>query len=113
MKYPIEVIENAIGVQENLIKSYEYSEENPEVFEVIILELLKELKEYRDIGLHPEVCRNFKIFEDECIRDGITFIQIITLKNILKGMTCGTCRNKGKCAIFDNFNIKYCSDWEK
>src|SRR5574344_693424 len=31
----------------------------------------------------------------------------------LKSRNCQTCANKGKCAIFDNFNIDYCSDWEK
>ena len=31
----------------------------------------------------------------------------------LKSRTCQSCVNKGKCAIFDNFNIDYCSDWEK
>ena len=24
---------------------------------------------------------------------------------------CSRCINKGKCAIHDNFNIDYCSDW--
>ena len=31
----------------------------------------------------------------------------------LKSRTCQSCANKGKCAIFDNFNIDYCSDWKK
>ena len=24
---------------------------------------------------------------------------------------CSQCRERGKCAIHDNFNIDYCSDW--
>lgn len=24
---------------------------------------------------------------------------------------CSRCRDRGKCAIYDNFNIDYCSDW--
>ena len=24
---------------------------------------------------------------------------------------CSRCINRGKCAIYDNFNIDYCSDW--
>ena len=74
---------------------------------------IKRLAEYEDTGLTPEVCMNFKLFEDECIRDGVQFKDILRLKDILKGMTCETCRNHGKCAIEDNFNIKYCSDWER
>ena len=31
----------------------------------------------------------------------------------LKSRTCQSCVNKSTCAIFDNFNIDYCSDWEK
>ena len=25
---------------------------------------------------------------------------------------CETCADRNKCAIHDNFNIKYCSDWQ-
>lgn len=71
------------------------------------------LAEYEDTGLTPEECMNYKAFKDACIRDGIELKDILRLKDILKGMTCETCRNYGKCAIEDNFNIKYCSDWEK
>lgn len=69
------------------------------------------LAKYEDTGLTPEECMNYKQFEDECIRDGVQFKDILKLKDILKGMTCETCRDHGKCAIYDNFNIKYCSDW--
>ena len=31
----------------------------------------------------------------------------------IKSRNCQSCVNKEKCAIFDNFNIDYCSDWEK
>lgn len=68
---------------------------------------------YEDTGLSPNDCMNYKIFEDECIYDGVTFKDVLRLKDILKGMTCETCRDHGKCAIEDNFNIKYCSDWRK
>lgn len=74
---------------------------------------MNRLAEYEDTGLTPDVIQNYKAFEDECILDGVQFTDILRLKDILKGMTCETCRNHGKCAIEDNFNIKYCSDWEK
>lgn len=76
-------------------------------------DLRERLKAYEDTGLTPKVCMNYKIFEDECICDGVQFKDVLTLKDILMGMTCETCRNTGKCAIEDNFNIKYCSDWER
>lgn len=31
--------------------------------------------------------------------------------NKLSDKNCSKCINKDKCAIFDNFNIDYCSDW--
>ena len=27
--------------------------------------------------------------------------------------TCNSCAELGRCAIYDNFNIEYCSDWRK
>ena len=75
--------------------------------------VIKRLAEYEDTGLTPDVIQNYKAFEDECILDGVQFKEILILKDILKGMTCETCRDHGKCAIEDNFNIKYCSDWER
>lgn len=70
------------------------------------------LAEYENTELTPEECMNYKAFKDACIRDGIELKDILRLKDVLKGMTCKTCRNHGKCAIEDNFNIKYCSDWD-
>ena len=75
--------------------------------------VIKRLAEYEDTGLTPEVCMNFKTFEDACIRDGVQFTDILRLKDILKGMTCETCRNTGMCAIELEYPIKYCSDWER
>lgn len=30
-----------------------------------------------------------------------------------KAIHCETCANKKCCAIHDNFNIRYCSDWQQ
>lgn len=76
-------------------------------------EAAAKLAEYEATGLTPIICKTYKAFEDECIRDGVQFKDILRLKDILKGMTCETCRDHGKCDIEDNFNIKYCSDWER
>ena len=37
------------------------------------------LKEYEDTGLTPEVCANYKAFEDEAISKGVTFARIVEL----------------------------------
>lgn len=76
-------------------------------------EALLKLKEYEDTELEPDVCKNYKLFEDECISEGITFKDILRIKDILKGMTCETCRNTGMCSIELDYGVKYCSDWEK
>ena len=76
------------------------------------LDVLEYLEKLKAKGMTPEVLKNYEAFEDECIREGVTFKHILALKEIVKGMTCDTCRSKGMCAIFDNFNIRYCSDWE-
>lgn len=113
MSLSMKELDAAISLEEITIKALEDDEEGSASFDMVILEFLKELKKYRCTGLDPETCHNYRVFENECIRDNTTFKQILTLKDIVKGMTCDTCRNKGKCAINDNFNIRYCSDWEK
>ena len=39
------------------------------------------LKEYEDTGLSPEICLNYKIFEDEAISKNVTFNRIVELMN--------------------------------
>lgn len=38
---------------------------------------------------------------------GITFERTL----MLSVKECGNCMNKGKCSIYDNYNIDFCSDW--
>lgn len=61
------------------------------------------LKDYEGTGLPPEVCANYKTFEDECISKGVTFGRIVELMNAdaegrlkivpraPKGTVCGSC----------------------
>lgn len=61
------------------------------------------LKAYEGTGLPPEVCANYKTFEDECISKGVTFSRIVELMNAdaegrlkivpraPKGTVCGSC----------------------
>lgn len=70
-------------------------------------------QELEQFGITIPIIQAYKAFEDECIRDGVTFDQILTLKDIVKGMTCENCRDEKTCAICDNFNIKYCSDMRR
>lgn len=63
----------------------------------------EKLKAYEDTGLTPEVCANYKTFEDECISKGVTFSRIVELMNAdaegrlkivpraPKGAVCGSC----------------------
>lgn len=63
----------------------------------------EKLKDYEDTGLPPEVCANYKTFEDECISKGVTFSRIVELMNAdaegrlkivpraPKGTVCGSC----------------------
>lgn len=63
----------------------------------------EKLKAYEDTGLPPEVCANYKTFEDECISKGVTFSRIVELMNAdaegrlkivpraPKGAACGSC----------------------
>ena len=37
------------------------------------------LREYLDMGLTPEMCANYKTFEDEAISKGVTFKRIVAL----------------------------------
>lgn len=80
----IEVLNNAIKLQESMIEGIQNAGEESPTFDRFVLECLKELMEYKKYELTPEVCRNYKIFEDECIRDGVTFDEILKLKDQLK-----------------------------
>lgn len=65
--------------------------------------ILNKLAAYEDTGLTPEVCANYKTFEDECISKGVTFSRIVELMNAdaegrlkivpraPKGTACGSC----------------------
>ena len=65
--------------------------------------ILNKLAAYEDTGLTPEVCANYKTFEDECISKGVTFSRIVELMNAdaegrlkivpraPKGTACGRC----------------------
>lgn len=44
-------------------------------------ELRHRLAVYEDTGLEPEVCANYKTFEDEAISKGVTFKRIVELMN--------------------------------
>ena len=81
----LERLEKAIKLQENVIKVMEKADADYlKDFDVFLLESLKELMEYKKYNLSPEVCLHYKIFEDECIRDGVTFKDILRLKDQLK-----------------------------
>lgn len=66
-------------------------------------EIVNRLGAYEDTGLPPEVCANYKTFEDECISKGVTFSRIVELMNAdaegrlkivpraPKGTVCGSC----------------------
>ncbi len=43
--------------------------------------LVERLAAYEDTGLEPEVCADFKAFEDEAISKGVTFKRIVELMN--------------------------------
>ena len=45
----------------------------------IHVERLLRLAAYEDTGLTPEVCANYKAFEDEAISKGVTFKRIVAL----------------------------------
>lgn len=48
-------------------------------------------------------------FYKKLSEQGITFERTL----MLAAKDCGNCVNKGKCAIYDNFNIDFCSDWRE
>lgn len=66
------------------------------------------LKEYEDTGLAPNVCANYKKFEDEAISNDVTFKRIVELMNAdaegrlkivhsaPKGKVCGNCVHFGR-----------------
>ena len=43
-RLPIESLESAIKIQETMIKAYEKNNEEPAIFDKVVLEFLKELK---------------------------------------------------------------------
>ena len=71
-------------------------------------EAIDRLGAYEDTGLPPEVCANYKTFEDECISKGVTFSRIVELMNAdaegrlkivpraPKGTVCGNCVHFGR-----------------
>ena len=109
----MDILNKSIEIEKTVIEKYEESEKEVAVFDRFVVLCLEELKKYIGTGLSPDVCMNFKKFEDECIYDGVTFKQILTLKDIVKGMTCETCRDEKICAICENSNIRYCSEWNR
>ena len=42
-------------------------------------EAWERLKAYEDTGLTPEVCAEYKTFEDEAVSKGVTFARIVEL----------------------------------
>ena len=56
---------------------------------------LRRLAAYEDTGLEPDVCSNYRKFEDEAISKGVTFKRIVELMNAdhdgrLVVLPCGT-----------------------
>lgn len=45
---------------------------------------LKKVKQYESTGLSPDVCKNYKLFEDELISKGITFKELLGYIDELK-----------------------------
>lgn len=70
---------------------YEWLMDEPDTAEGIIAllynagwafaELRQRLAAYEDTGLTPEICANYKKFEDEAISKGVTFGRIVELMN--------------------------------
>lgn len=87
--------------------NFDYEEE--EILKEIIKDL-DELQKYRELGSLKEfetakqTVENYASILKNDIRD---------LAEQINDRDCSKCRNKGTCAIYDNFNIHYCSDWEK
>lgn len=53
-----------------------------------ILDCFERLAAYEDTGLEPEVCADYKAFEDEAISKGITFNRIVELMEADKDGLC-------------------------
>lgn len=69
------------------------------------------LKAYEDTGLSPEVCAEYKKFEDECVEKGVTFRRIVELMSadvtpVVHGRWIGAplCGN-------DNCRCSECGSW--
>ena len=52
-------------------------------------EVWEKLKAYEATGLEPEVCVNYKAFEDEAISKGVTFKRIVALMEADSTGRCG------------------------
>ena len=76
------------------------------------MEILKKLTENFE-SFQEEYCSNASIDDYECGANNALEHSINITAETLRNISCDTCRNKGKCAIYDNFNIKFCSDWEE
>lgn len=49
-----------------------------------IVKLGNSLKSYEDTGLSPDICKNYKLFEDELISNDITFKELLSYIDKLK-----------------------------
>lgn len=56
-----------------------------------------------------ETLEFLKIMDGPKLREAVDMaIEALKLTSVKE---CSTCSDKGCCAIFDNFNIDYCSDY--
>lgn len=60
-------------------KQYETSDIPAEVNSAGVREILQHLADYEDTGLEPEICAEYKKFEDEIVSKGVTFKHIVDL----------------------------------
>ena len=73
-----------------------YNFQKLDIAEIRYLEKIqKRLSSYEDTGLEPDVCSNYRKFEDEAISKGVTFKRIVELMNAdhdgrLVVLPCGT-----------------------
>jgi hypothetical protein len=76
------------------------------------MKVLKKLTEKLE-SFQEEYCPNSSIDDYECGANNALEHAIKITTETLQNISCENCRNKGKCAICDNFNIQFCSDWEE
>ncbi len=60
-------------------KQYETLDIPAEVNSAGVREILQRLADYEDTGLEPEICAEYKKFEDEAVSKGMTFKRIVEL----------------------------------